>query len=408
MPSGVILKVKNGAVETEVVTQTLAELGLLPGRFVGWTNTGGGDHGGEDWIIAFDTKIAGIHTNIRTFKVNTGIIVTVKAYDGSSHGTFEVHAVDVDVDGIITTKNSPGSGHGGGGGGGGGGGSHYMYGQHGSGGNGGAGIAGSEDGKNGGSGLHERGGHGGAGGNGGGGAGAGIKGAGGTGAYGDVETSTHVPATAGGAGSNGGYGTTPNDNNDTSVDESLLRGKGGGGGGGGGAGDGEVRSDLGYATSSGAGGGAGGAGGRGSGWIKLYATTSIDISGSVAPKGNGGGNGGNGGNAQSGYHPANLNGGNGGAGGDAGASGTRSGGTKGTARWVEQNGADGGNGGHGAGGGLLLKCVVADAIIVSGIIDSRGGGDLTVNGGTVKVFYAGVDPTGAGTWHYGRLYKEVI
>ena len=403
MMSNELLQVKELALD---IVGFLTQLTLsIPGRFVGWTNTGGGDHKGGDWIIASDVEVGGVHTNIGAFKVNAGVTATVKGYDGSTHGSFEVHAVDVDVDGAIVASEK---GCGGGGAGGGGGGGRYYYGVEGSGGGGGSGVAGGENGENGNpgywTGSEERGGNGGNGGNGGGGTGAGIKGSGGIGAKGDVGVD-HVPATAGGAASNGGYGTVPNDNNDVSVDESLLRGKGGGAGGGGGGGDGEV---IDSATASGAGGGGGGAGGYGAGWIKLYATTSIDISGNLEAKGNSGGNGGNGDNGQSGTHPGNLNGGNGGAGGNAATAGTRLKGSGGTARWSTQNGANGGNGGHGAGGGLLLKCAVADAILVAGTLDNRGGGDATTNGGTIKVFYSGVDPTGAGTWHYGRLYKEDI
>jgi len=402
MMSNVLLQVKELALD--IVNFTTRLTLSVPGRFVGWGNISGGDHSGKDWIIGEDVEVGGNHTNIDNFKINAGVTVTVKGYDGSTHGTFEVHAADIDIEGTLTASEK---GYGGGGAGGAGGGGRYRYGQHGDGGGGGDGIAGGGDGENGGPGRRipdeDIGGDGGDGGVGGGGTGAGIKGPNGVGARGNVGVN-HVPATAGGAGGNGGYGTVPNDNNDVTVNESLLRGKGGGAGGGGGGGDAEI---VYPAAASGAGGGGGGAGGYGAGWIKLYATASIDIPGNLMAKGNSGGNGGNGGDGQGGTHPVNLNGGDGGTGGNAATSGARSRGLGGDARWNTQDGANGGNGGHGAGGGILLRCE-ADAITVAGTVDDRGGGNSTDYGGTIKVFYFTGDPTGAGTWHYGRLYKEDI
>jgi len=57
-------------------------LGALVGSASGWTNTGGGDHGGEDWIITQSSvEIAGVHTNIGTFRIQSGKTVLVKAYE---------------------------------------------------------------------------------------------------------------------------------------------------------------------------------------------------------------------------------------------------------------------------------------------------------------------------------------
>lgn len=87
-----------------------------------WTETGGGDHGGADWIITTDTTIAGNHYNIRLFKIDASVNVTIQAYDGSSYGWVEIHAENVAVDGTLSAdgagyaggNNSAGAGPGGG------------------------------------------------------------------------------------------------------------------------------------------------------------------------------------------------------------------------------------------------------------------------------------------------------
>ena len=83
-----------------------------------WTNTGGGDHEGEDWTPADTTVVAGIHWNIGTFTVTTGYTITV-----STGVEFEVHADTVSVVGTIDgnakgfagNAQAAGSGPGGGG-----------------------------------------------------------------------------------------------------------------------------------------------------------------------------------------------------------------------------------------------------------------------------------------------------
>ena len=42
-----------------------------------WTATGGGDHGGADWVISSNETIAGVHTNIGTFSVSSGATGTL-------------------------------------------------------------------------------------------------------------------------------------------------------------------------------------------------------------------------------------------------------------------------------------------------------------------------------------------
>ena len=61
-----------------------------------WTNTGGGDHGGDDWTLSVNTNVSGVHYNIGTFKVNTSCdAILVQG------AVFEVHAESIDIDGRV-------------------------------------------------------------------------------------------------------------------------------------------------------------------------------------------------------------------------------------------------------------------------------------------------------------------
>lgn len=75
--------------------------GTPPGDPVDWTATGGGNHGGEDWILAADTEIAGVHRNVGRFSVEPGVLATVKAWDGASYGQLEVNADDIEISGSL-------------------------------------------------------------------------------------------------------------------------------------------------------------------------------------------------------------------------------------------------------------------------------------------------------------------
>ncbi len=365
----------------------------VPRYFIGWTDTGGGDHGGDPWTISVNTEVAGNHTNVGAFTVNNGITATVKAWDGASYGTFEVHATSVNVIGTITAS---GKGFGGGGAGGGGGGDGSSE-KKGIGGAGGAGVAGGVAGSTGLSdpgGDYSNGGRGGAGGAGGGsygGAGGaygagGIANAGGAGGNGVV----------GSVGTRGGYATAAGQG-DTSVDESLLKGSGGGGAGGGGGGG------MASGFHAGGGGGAGGAANRGGGWIKLYASGSLTVSGAIYSKGldNSAGDG-----TVGGAGSETNRGGDGGIGGSAAVSEDSNGAAGGAGDGDGGDGGAGEEGGYGAGGGVLLKCG-ADGMDLDGTIDVRGGNTATDNGGTIKVFY--YDDSDITYTHYeGRHYTKII
>ncbi|MBA7627716.1 hypothetical protein ES703_35183 [subsurface metagenome] len=344
------------------------------------------DHQGANWIISANTIIAGKHTNVGLFKVNPGVTATVYPYNGSSYGTLEVHAADINIGGNIIAS---GKGYGGGGAGGGGAGGYKNWEgwrtRSRNGGSGGPGVAGGSTGGPGAKGYY----HGGAGGAGGKGGGSHGGPGGGSGRY---------SSGLGGNGLKGGYAIVGGQG-DVSIDESLNMGSGGGGAGGGG---GEV---SGTTRGTGGGGGGGGAGNRGGAWIKLYATSSIVISGNIQAKGldNSAGNGANGGNGDNNYSGA---GGNGGAGAASGGSDGGKGG-KCSQPVPSTKGGPGGEGSYGAGGGVLLKCAVDSAISITGTIDNRGGGDSPDDGGTVKIFYAGAIPSIARIYT-GRLYTESL
>ena len=268
--------------------------------------------------------------------------VDVIPYNGASYGWLEVRGETITVTGTI---NASGAGSGGGGGGGGGGNP---------GGSGGAGTVGGSNGNNGVSGTinYPQGGNGGAGG-------------GSYGGSGGVSQASEP--------TRGGYAAFQV-NGDSSTDETLKMGSGGGGGNGG------------YAGYIPQGGGGGGAGGKGGGYIKLYASQLITISGIINTTGNRTtGDGGAGGPSA------------GGVGGNASTSGSSAAGAR------YGGSAPGRAGAAGAGGGVLLK---APQIVIEGnsTVDARGGDSSTTNGGTVKIFYQQGNPSTSKVYA-GRIYE---
>jgi len=362
------------------------KLGLpVPRYFVGWSNLGGGDHGGADWEPANGLNIAGNHTNIGAFNVLGGRTVYVQPWNGSSYGSVEIHANTISIVGVLTAS---GRGYGGGGAGGGGGGRSRWAGQSAPGGSGGGGTASGASGSTGGTAGNRENGPSGAG-------GAGGKGGG---TYGGAAVSGGVGVNDGDggdgtAGKRGGYAVALGQGDGT-TDESLRIGGAGGGSSGGGGG---------AYNYSGGGGGGGGAGNRGGGWIKLYATTTLSVTGAIYAKGTDNSTG----NGVVGQSTESSQGGYGSAGGAASASGGSNGAIGG---WYTPGpggyGGDGKEGGYGAGGGILLKCGNFEAYMnLDGTIDNRGGGNVTTNGGTIKVFYAeGSDVTF--THYQGRYYPS--
>jgi hypothetical protein len=71
-----------------------------------WSDLGGGDHGGADWIITTDTNIAGEHTNIGAFGIDEGITATVQPYSGGSYGSVTIEAQSATVSGTLAGNSS--------------------------------------------------------------------------------------------------------------------------------------------------------------------------------------------------------------------------------------------------------------------------------------------------------------
>src|SRR4051812_33905050 len=79
---------------------------LTPAAARAWTDTGGGDHGGADWTISANTVIAGTHTNVGTFTINSGITATVQALSGTSFGTLAVYAGGINIAGALNANGA--------------------------------------------------------------------------------------------------------------------------------------------------------------------------------------------------------------------------------------------------------------------------------------------------------------
>jgi hypothetical protein len=82
-------------------TMAVVLSGFFPGISYAWTDTGGGDHGGEDWTPACGSEIAGNHTNIGNFSIAAGCTVFVKAWDGANYGTLFIEAITIGIEGTL-------------------------------------------------------------------------------------------------------------------------------------------------------------------------------------------------------------------------------------------------------------------------------------------------------------------
>ncbi len=279
-----------------------------------WTNTGGGDHGGNDWNISSGT-IRGTHTNIGTFTVSGTVYVS--------------SGVSITANDILISGQLNGDGRG----------------------NGGSN--------------------------------------GGSGGTGDWSPKCRVRYCASENGRNGRNGSNGYYGGDSNSNDNVWAGRGGRGGGGGGGGGGA------NCWWAGGGGGGGGGGGNGGSYVKLIATNTLTIPGSIYIRGRY--RSGSAGNGENGVHPSSSCCGctrsGGGGGGRSGGRGGSAGGD-----WSARGG-NGGNGGSGSGGGVLLKASMVD--VSGGIINAYGGAGSS-NPGNLKIRY-GSSYT-AGTYYRGQLY----
>jgi len=341
------------------------------------------DHGGANVFLQDGDVIWGEHTNVGVFSVANGARVIIRPYDGDTpsqpYGQLAVEAHVVIVAGNL---DAAGSGYTGAGGGGGGAGSWPGLG-----GTGGAAryiarFAGSTS-------LS---GYGGADGCPGSLSGCGFSTGGGAGRDGDgpfagVYEYHFNEDRLEWERASGGY-AAKEANGDTSIDDSLLIGSGACSGAGGFG----LREDAGPGT-AGYGGASGGSGG---GKIRLHARDLLEIrDGSVITAD------GTMGRPRNPAVPATGPGAHGSPGADAWPPDPNV--VINMTDWLVTGGA-------GAGGGILLRCDTPGGLELAPTarISSLGGGAsrLTVNGGTVKLFYSGVDPETSGVLiEAGRVYK---
>ncbi len=320
------------------------------------------DHGGSDWTISASTNVNGLHFNIATFTINSGVTATVTG------NYFSVEAVNIIINGTINANGNGGAGAGGSGGTGG----AVAFGNTdpscnggygGTGGGAGSGTGGGNagnTGNNGGCDLIDCGflciggdlGYtaGGAGGSGG--SGGSYGGSGGTGSWSASGVSWVGGPFAGtwvsGGSSSSTYGNT--------TDFIVNWGSGGGGAGGGGG------AYIYLAENDGDSGGAGG------GMVSLISSGDLTFSSTaeIYCNGTNGGNGGNGGgrstdnlytcSAGQGYNDCCI----------------------GIYYYLDAPGGAGGGAGGGSGGGIKLQAECA--ITVNGTLEARGG-----NGGTAGI-----------------------
>ena len=338
------------------VIYCLAALWSVTGM-AAWSNLGGGDHGGTNWVVTNGTYIASNHFNIGTVTIATGATVYVQKYSSGQYGWVQIVASNIIISG---TLNAAGAG--------------YLGGNGGVGGYGALTADPDGDSSSGGDGA----------------IGGGLFG-GFSGYRGGKGNGPNPYGGAGYIGGMGGYATNIALQGDTSTNYVVNMGSGGGGGGGGGGGY------RGSGSTSSSGGGGGGAGNRGGGWIALYATNSIIVQGSILTMGKAAsaGNGGPGTNASQGQ-PGGI--------GSAAEAGQSSGGAGGPSVqgqcWPGGNGA---TGGAGAGGGVLLNAAYVNTM--SGLVNTLGGGNSATNGGTLKIFSSDHQ---AGTYSTGRTYLKQL
>ena len=307
-----------------------------------WTALGGGDHGGNDWIINSNTNIAGVHKNIGEFRIANNRTATVP-----TGNQFRGVQIEADIIYINGTLSASGAGFPGGNGGGG----RRSVQNPNCGESGFTGNSGTANGL----------------GSGGGG------GPGGSTPSDGLNTGCRFKnGVSGGNGLNGAYGNL-------TQNLTVLAGSGGGGAGGGSSGS-RDGNNLGFPGGTGGGGGGGGPGG---GRILLISKSFIFITGKILSLGTRGGNGTNGLLADTnGSRWQTVNGGNGGAGtisgNGAGGNGVASSSSTNQVEggWSGTVGGNGGTGGLGSGGGVLLEC--------RRTLDISSTGEINVGAGTVS------------------------
>ncbi|MEI6788060.1 MAG: hypothetical protein WCL49_06230 [bacterium] len=76
------------------------------GQCYAWTDLGGGDHGGSNWVIAGGSSIASNHYGIGMMTISSGVTVSVKSWDGSKYGGVSISATDMRIDGVLDASGA--------------------------------------------------------------------------------------------------------------------------------------------------------------------------------------------------------------------------------------------------------------------------------------------------------------
>ena len=307
------------------------------------------DHGGQDLIIDRFNFIWGKHTGIRNFIIPENSRAYIRHYrpDEPERGVLEIFAETIQIAGEI---DGWGAGYTGGGGGGGGG----------NGGNIGMLPYIAPDGSR----LIQ----------------AGQDGRPGGGNYCCFDGPSPGDGPARGEISEPGGYDVPGGNTDVTTDTSLLMGSGAGGA----RGAESTTATYPYLLLPFPGSPGGYGGGTGGGCVKLFAQKTMEFSGYIRTTGSFGSPG------RPGF-PAHCF-----DSGCIGGAGGRGGGSRPYSTLAVFNES-------GAGGGVLLVCDSPNSLTLTGEIDTRGGGVYLENGGTVKIFYRGEQPT-SGTIQSPRVY----
>ncbi len=271
------------------------------------------DHGGSDLILVDGDEIWGEHTNIKHLILDGVVIVRYHDRNSTDTGTLKIYGEQIVIAGVL---DATGAGFTGGGG-------SLGFGTF-----------------------------------------LGVRG---KNRYNEVTTSPEGTAISGPTGSDGGY-NEPAINSDETEDESIEMGTGGIGGSGG------LLSDPDYFNCGG--GGGGGGGGAGGGAVSLIAEEFMYVPGQILTRGTAGQSGTNGTDGR-GCLGSTCFAGDGGDGGNSWPPGEDLGGEGGGPgpNPFALQGINGRSGGSGAGGGIMLKSLTPNSLIVTGTLDAHGGRD---------------------------------
>lgn len=96
-----ISKIGIKIVSVVIIAFFVSVLAAVNSKVFAWNNIDGGDHGGADWIITGNTEVGGVHTNVGQFTINAGVTATIRTFNGTTYGVFQVDAANATILGNI-------------------------------------------------------------------------------------------------------------------------------------------------------------------------------------------------------------------------------------------------------------------------------------------------------------------